>query len=83
VLRKVIQQKDEQYNRHIIERKVIDPIVECFVANGDRYNLLNSAILEFFEFIRHVSFFCADHHILLLLLGQHLLTYELCYQESL
>lgn len=55
VLRKVIHQKDEQYNRYIIEKKVIDPIVDCFVANGDRYNLLNSAILEFFDFIRHVS----------------------------
>lgn len=57
VLRKVIQQKDEQYNRYIIEKKVIDPVVECFMSNGHRYNLLNSAILEFFDFIRHVSFF--------------------------
>lgn len=55
VLRKVIQQKDEQYNRYIIEKKVIDPIVDCFMDNGARYNLLNSAILEFFDFIRHVS----------------------------
>jgi protein phosphatase-4 regulatory subunit 3 len=56
VLRKVLQQKDEQYNRYTVEKKVIDAIVACFVENGERYNLLNSAILEFFEFMRHVSF---------------------------
>lgn len=30
--------------------------MQCFKDNGPRYNLLNSALIEFFEFIRTVSF---------------------------
>lgn len=44
--------KDEFYNRHFIRSKLFDPIIEIFKANGSRYNLLNSAIIELFDFIR-------------------------------
>lgn len=57
MIRKVVHQKDDVYNKYIVEKKVIDSIVAAFLANGDRYNLLNSAILEFFDFIGHVSVF--------------------------
>ncbi|KAI6223068.1 hypothetical protein M3Y99_01463900 [Aphelenchoides fujianensis] len=57
VFRRVIQQRDEQYNRYIVEHRRLDPVVECFVANGDRYNLMNSAILELIDFIRHENIF--------------------------
>ena len=30
-------------------------VVACFVANGPRYNLLNSAIIEFFDYMRQVG----------------------------
>lgn len=30
----------------------MEPVVEAFLANGPRYNLLNSAVLELFDFIR-------------------------------
>lgn len=29
-------------------------VITCFIENGNRYNLLNSAIIELFEYIRVV-----------------------------
>uniref|UniRef100_F1KRM0 Serine/threonine-protein phosphatase 4 regulatory subunit 3A n=1 Tax=Ascaris suum TaxID=6253 RepID=F1KRM0_ASCSU len=52
LLRRVVQLKDEFYFRYIVRDDVIRPVVQCFRANGHRYNLLNSAIIELFEFIR-------------------------------
>nr|XP_006812197.1 PREDICTED: serine/threonine-protein phosphatase 4 regulatory subunit 3A isoform X4 [Saccoglossus kowalevskii] len=51
-VRRIIGMKDEFYNRYIIKGQLFLPVVNAFQANGDRYNLLNSAILEMFEFIR-------------------------------
>ena len=47
--------KEEFYNRYIIKGNLFKPIVNLFLRNGDRYNLLNSALIELFEFIRVVS----------------------------
>lgn len=43
---------DEFYNRHLIKNNLFEPIVDLFVHCANRNNLLNSAILEFFETIR-------------------------------
>ncbi|XP_015790026.1 serine/threonine-protein phosphatase 4 regulatory subunit 3A [Tetranychus urticae] len=51
-LRKIIGLKDEFYNRHIINSNLFAPVVEAFKRNNGRYNLLDSAIIEVFEFIR-------------------------------
>ena len=51
-MRKIINLKDEFYNRYIIKGNLFVPVVDALVSNYDRYNLLNSAILEMFEFIR-------------------------------
>jgi protein phosphatase-4 regulatory subunit 3 len=48
----VVAMKDEFYNRHLVKYNLFDPIVSLFLANGPRYNLINSAILELFDFIR-------------------------------
>uniref|UniRef100_A0A1I8C0F9 SMK-1 domain-containing protein n=1 Tax=Meloidogyne hapla TaxID=6305 RepID=A0A1I8C0F9_MELHA len=40
------------YVRHICDKSILDPVVECFEANGSRYNLLNSSLIELFEYIR-------------------------------
>lgn len=48
--------QDENLNNYIMRRNLLKPIVDAFVANGDRYNLLNSAALELFEYIRKVLF---------------------------
>lgn len=54
-MRKIIGIKDDFYYRYIIKGSLFKPIVEAFLANGSRYNLLNSAIIELFEFIKMVS----------------------------
>jgi len=51
-MRKIIALKDEFYNRYIIKGNLFCPVIEALVSNYDRYNLLNSAILEMFEFIK-------------------------------
>ena len=54
-MRKIVGLKEEFYNRYIIKGNLFKPIVNLFLQNGDRYNLLNSALIELFEFIRVVS----------------------------
>ena len=51
-MRKIIGLKDEFYNRHIISGNLLAQIVDRLLANNGRYNLLDSAIIELFEFIR-------------------------------
>jgi len=51
-MRKIIALKDEFYNRYIIKGKAFAPVVDALISNYDRYNLLNSAIIEMFEFIK-------------------------------
>lgn len=51
-LRRIVGLKDEFYNRYIVKGQLFDPVISAFKENGQRYNLLNSAIVELFEFIR-------------------------------
>ncbi|EFN53416.1 hypothetical protein CHLNCDRAFT_58505 [Chlorella variabilis] len=51
-LRTALSMKDEFYNRYLIKNHLLGPVVAAFLDNGPRYNLLNSACLELFEFIR-------------------------------
>ncbi|KAJ2938751.1 hypothetical protein O0L34_g3367 [Tuta absoluta] len=51
-MRKIIALKDEYYNRYIIKGNLFAPVVDAFLRNNGRYNLLDSAILELFEFIK-------------------------------
>lgn len=51
-LRACVGLKDEFYNRYIIKNTLFAPVMKVFVANGDKYNLLNSAVLELVDFIR-------------------------------
>lgn len=38
-----------------MKHALMEPVIAAFLENGDRYNLLNSAILELFEFMWRVS----------------------------
>lgn len=38
--------------RHIVKNNLFAPVVDAFIRNNGRYNLLESAILELFEFIK-------------------------------
>ncbi|KAK5647858.1 hypothetical protein RI129_002750 [Pyrocoelia pectoralis] len=51
-MRKLIALKDEFYNRYIIKGNLFAPVIDAFVKNNGRYNLLDSAIIEMFEFIK-------------------------------
>ena len=53
-MRKIIALKDEFYNRYIIKGNLFAPVFDAFTRNNGRYNLLDSAILEMFEFIKLV-----------------------------
>ncbi len=57
-MRKIVGLKDEQYNLTIARNNLLAPIVEAFKANKRRYNLLNSALIELFEYIRQVNNHC-------------------------
>lgn len=54
-MRKIISLKDEFYNRYIVKGNLFAPVIDAFMSNNGRYNLLDSAILEMFEFIKLVS----------------------------
>jgi len=51
-LRACVGLKDEFYNRYIIKNSLFAPVMRAFAANGARYNLLNSAVLELVDFVR-------------------------------
>ncbi|KAF1427227.1 Serine/threonine-protein phosphatase 4 regulatory subunit 3B, partial [Spheniscus magellanicus] len=54
-MRRIIGLKDEFYNRYIIKGNLFEPVINALLDNGTRYNLLNSAVIELFEFIRVVN----------------------------
>lgn len=51
-VRRIVGLKDDFYNRHITVNCLLRPIVDALKKNSGRYNLLDSAIIELFEFIR-------------------------------
>ncbi|KAK8548820.1 hypothetical protein V6N13_054411 [Hibiscus sabdariffa] len=51
-VRTILSRRDEYLINHFVKKNLLKPVVDAFVANGDRYNLLNSAVLELFEYIR-------------------------------
>ncbi|KAK0414334.1 hypothetical protein QR680_007270 [Steinernema hermaphroditum] len=53
LFRRVLNLRDDFYARYIARESVLTRVIDAFVANGRRYNVLNSAILELFEFIAH------------------------------
>lgn len=54
-IRRLVGLKDEFYNRHIITVNLFGPIIDAFLANKGRYNLLDSAVIDLFEFIHSNS----------------------------
>ena len=59
-MRRIIGLKDEYYNRYITRNSLFEPEVRAFLNSGSRYNLMNSAIIEMFEYVRVVSTALAD-----------------------
>ena len=53
--------QDEFYNRYLVRNNLFEPVIEVFLANGARYNLLNSAVLELVDFVRKVRHLTNRH----------------------
>lgn len=51
-LRTCLAMRDEFYNRYIVKNSLMEPVLAAYLENGQKYNLLNSAILELLEFLR-------------------------------
>nr|XP_008534653.1 PREDICTED: serine/threonine-protein phosphatase 4 regulatory subunit 3B-like [Equus przewalskii] len=51
-MRSMVGLQDEFYNDYIIKGNLFQPVVNVFLDNGNRYNMLNSAVIELFEYIR-------------------------------
>ncbi|MED6130356.1 hypothetical protein PIB30_000251 [Stylosanthes scabra] len=51
-VRTILSRHDEHLINYFVRNNVLKPIVDAFVANGNRYNLLHSAVLELFDYIR-------------------------------
>nr|CAB3473076.1 unnamed protein product [Digitaria exilis] len=43
---------DEHLIRHVVKFNLLKPIIDVFVENGDKYNMLHSGVLELLEYIR-------------------------------
>ncbi|XP_017229376.1 uncharacterized protein LOC108204449 isoform X2 [Daucus carota subsp. sativus] len=48
----LVSWNDDRVMNHIVRNNLLKPIIDAFVQNGRRYNLLHSAVLELFEHIR-------------------------------
>ncbi|XP_055293528.1 serine/threonine-protein phosphatase 4 regulatory subunit 3-B-like [Moschus berezovskii] len=62
-MRRMIDLKDEVLNRYIIKGNFFEPVVNALLENGTRYNMLNSAIVELFDYIRMENIKCLVAHI--------------------
>ncbi|NXY19800.1 P4R3B phosphatase, partial [Atrichornis clamosus] len=51
-MRRIIGLKDELYNSYITLGNLFEPVVNAVLDNRNRCNLLSSALMELFEFIR-------------------------------
>lgn len=51
-VRTLLVRHDEHLMNHFVKNNLLKPIIDAFIANGDRYNLLNSSILDLLEHIR-------------------------------
>lgn len=54
-LRTCIGLKDDFYARYLVKNNLFAPVMDAFKANGDKYNMLNSAVIELVDYVRKVS----------------------------
>ncbi|KAL8104101.1 hypothetical protein AgCh_028363 [Apium graveolens] len=55
-VRILISRNDDHLFNHIVKNNLLKPVIDVFVDKGNRYNLLNSAVLELFEHVRRENF---------------------------
>lgn len=62
--RRLIATKDSAYFELITDGDLFSPIISVLKSNGGRYNLLDSAILEMFEYIQSEDLLPLMTHVL-------------------
>lgn len=62
--RRLVATKDEVYFELIMNDDLFSPIIQVLKNNNGRYNLLDSAILDLFEFIQNEDLLSLMNHIL-------------------
>lgn len=62
--RRLIATKDNLYFELIMNEDLFSPIIQVLKNNNGRYNLLDSAILEMFEFIQSENILPLINHVL-------------------
>ncbi|KAH7666621.1 protein phosphatase 4 regulatory subunit 3 protein [Dioscorea alata] len=51
-MRAIVSRNDDHLFRHIVKNNLLKPIIDGFIGNGSRYNMLHSGVLELLEYIR-------------------------------
>ncbi|KAG2273465.1 hypothetical protein Bca4012_040300 [Brassica carinata] len=51
-VRTLLAVHDDHVQNYFVKNNILKPIIDVFIANGNRYNLLNSAVLDLLEHIR-------------------------------
>ncbi|CAA7017092.1 unnamed protein product [Microthlaspi erraticum] len=51
-VRTLLSVHDDHVQNYVVQNNMLKPIIDVFIANRNRYNLLNSAVLDLLEHIR-------------------------------
>ncbi|KAL0699376.1 hypothetical protein Bca4012_055498 [Brassica carinata] len=51
-VRTLLSVHDDFVHNYVVKNNMLKPVMDVFIANGNRYNLLNSAVLDLLEHIR-------------------------------
>mmetsp|Transcript_20974 Transcript_20974/g.37366 ORF Transcript_20974/g.37366 Transcript_20974/m.37366 type:complete len:777 (+) Transcript_20974:75-2405(+) len=67
LIRTCLGSKEAAYAKRVEQHRLLDPIIELFMQNGARYNLLNSNVIELIDLIHReniknlISYLMLDH----------------------
>ncbi|OAF70785.1 hypothetical protein A3Q56_01476 [Intoshia linei] len=51
LVRKIITKKDNSFNKYLVDKGMLKCVFECFLENEHQNNLIDSAIIDFFEYM--------------------------------
>ena len=60
-MRILVALRDAHFEKYLTKKNLLEPILDLVIETMPRDNLLNSACLEFFEYIKRVRFFTLIH----------------------
>jgi hypothetical protein len=79
--------QDEFYHRYLTKNNLFEPVMTAFQTNGNRYNLLNSAVLEMVDFIKRENIKSLVAHLVehfgdSFLQVDYINTFQVCYETA-